>query len=483
MGLKTFKIDFQEIASSHYIYASYKFHYYNIEILKSKQLLRCKVSDYFDTFTGYAFKSENYEDEGTKLLRIGDFDKYGDLNISQMACLPEEYYKKFKKFEVKNEDTVIALTGATIGKTTLIEDIQENILLNQRVGIMRLKNRNINPKLFYLLTKSKSFQFQIQIDSMGKGQQNISPTDVSKIKIPLIPKPKQDQIVAEIEPVEKKIRDLKIQIIPQQEVINKVFAREFGFDENLFNEFGKGMTAGTQIAQNRALKVFETNFEELSKSGIVRFSTRFHNTPTKKLMDFLDSIETLQVKDVVESYEKGLQPQYNPDGEIPVVKIANLKNGYIDFSEPELITKEYYKSLDEKKKLKQNDIIICATGKVSLGKIDFYDYEQDSITTVDNYILRLNKDYNTLFFTYFFRSILGYFQIERDYTGATNQIHLYWEQISNFQVPNISLKSQQKIVDEIKAELDKQEEIKKKIQNERNKIDSIIETAINYIYN
>ena len=68
--------------------------------------------------------------------------------------------------------------------------------------------------------------------------------------------------------------------------------------------------------------------------------------------------------------------------------------------------------------------------------------------------------------------------MERDYTGATNQIHLYWEQISNFKIPNIFLKSQQKIVDEIKAELDKQEEINKKIQAERNKIDEIIEKAI-----
>ena len=267
-------------------------------------------------------------------------------------------------------------------------------------------------------------------------------------------------------------------IAPAQEVINKVFAREFNFDENLYNEFGKGMTAGTQVAQNRNLRAFETNFSELSRSSILRFSTRFHNIPTKKLMDFLDSIETLQVKDVIESYEKGVQPIYNPDGEIPVVKIANLKNGYIDFSEPELITQEFYNKLDDKKKLKQNDIIICATGKVSLGKIDTFGYENESITTVDNYILRLSESYNYLFFAYFFRSILGYFQIERDFTGATNQIHLYWEQISNFKIPDISLNAQQKIVDEIKTELDKQEEMKKKIETERNKIDEIIEKVI-----
>ncbi|MDD3437695.1 MAG: hypothetical protein PHC64_11140, partial [Candidatus Gastranaerophilales bacterium] len=56
--------------------------------------------------------------------------------------------------------------------------------------------------------------------------------------------------------------------------------------------------------------------------------------------------------------------------------------------------------------------------------------------------------------------------------------HLYWNEISNFQIPNISLETQQKIVDEIKAELDKQEVIQRKIESERDKIDKIIEESI-----
>ena len=73
---------------------------------------------------------------------------------------------------------------------------------------------------------------------------------------------------------------------------------------------------------------------------------------------------------------------------------------------------------------------------------------------------------------------MGAFQIERDYTGTTNQIELYATEISNFQIPNIPLPRQQKIVDEVKTELDKQKEIKQNIETERTKIDNIIEHAI-----
>ena len=338
------------------------------------------------------------------------------------------------------------------------------------IKIIKPNKKIVNPKFFYYLMS------KISVPNRGYNRHF---SILKKQKYPLIPKPKQDHIVAQIEPIEKNIKELKVQIIPPQEVINKVFVREFGFEENLFNEFGKGMTAGTQIAQNRTLRVFETNFKELSRSGIVRFSTKFHNLPTKKLMDFLDSIETLQVKDVLlEPVHRGASPKYNPDGEIPVVKTGHLKNGYIEISQEEFVDSDFYNS-SRRSQLKQGDILIASTGKISLGKIDLLEKEQDLVADGHISIIRINdKKYSRQFFTYFFRNVLGYFQIERDFTGATNQIELYADEISNFQIPNITLKSQQKIVDAIKHELDPQEAIKNKIEQQRNNVDKILERAI-----
>lgn len=478
MGLKVFTIDFAKLKSKESLRLWIPF------ILPKSRYRYEKIINFLSTCeSGSRPKGGiNYEDEGEAISLGGEqIGKDGSLDLSKIPYVSFDFYKNSKKGKVQNNDILICKDGALTGKTCLVVfsllPLKE-VMVNEHIYILR-GNTKVNQKFLFYYTTTDLFQSQVKdLAYKKKAQPGLNAEHFKKIKIPLIPKSTQDQIVAQIEPIEKKIRELKAQIKEPQEIINKVFAREFGFDENLYNEFGKGMTAGTQIAKNRTLRVFETNFLEFSRSKILRFSTRFHNPPTKKLMDFLDGIETLQVKDIIESYEKGIQPNYNSDGEIPVVKISNLKNDYIDFSDCEFVTKEYYKNLDDKKKLKQNDIIICATGKISLGKIDFYNYEQKAITTVDNYILRLNKNYNYLFFVYFFRSILGYFQIERDYTGATNQIHIYWDQISDFQIPNIPLSHQQKIVDEIKAELDKQEEIKKQIENERNKIDEIIENAI-----
>jgi type I restriction enzyme S subunit len=458
MGLKIFTIDFAELSNYKFIRNDVRFFVGQKVRFLNKGIRLGKI---FETGRGRVINQEYVK------------ENEGEYPIYSSQTSDEGIFGYIDTYDFEGE----YLTWTTDGYAGRVFYRNGKFNCTNVCGTAKLKKEfqnKINLKfLSFFLNLYTPFYV-----SIASGNPKLMNNVFEEIKIPLIPKSQQDQIVAQIEPIEKKIKELKSTIRHPQEIINEVFAREFGFDVNLYNEFGKGMTAGTQIAKDKSLRIFETGFEELSRSKILRFSTRFHNPPTKKLMDFLDSIETLQVKDVVDSYEKGVQPNYNSDGEIPVVKITNLKNGYIDFSESEFVTEKYYNNLDKKKKLKQNDIIICATGKVSLGKIDFYDYEIDAITTVDNYIIRLKENYNPLFFTYFFRSILGYFQIERDFTGTTNQIHLYWEQISNFQIPNISLSEQQKIVDEIKAELDKQEEIKKQIEQERNKIDEIIEEVI-----
>ncbi len=472
MGLKTLTIDFAELSIDPKVGLKDYSCLYKTGIRLKWFLLNQNIQTDIKSGRTPSKFNKDYWNGKNEFLTMSDVDTLTfSINTECTNKITDYAVEEEKTLYQAKQNSLIVSNAMTVGLSFLLD---RPVFINQNVFEVILDENKINKKfvLWYLNLIIRPL-FKKTYTS-----KYLSKDELGRIKIPFIPKAKQDQVIAQIKPIERKIKGLKAQIKQPQGVINKVFAKEFCFDENLYNEFGKGMTAGTQSAQNRKVRVFKTDFKEFARNGRVRFSTRFHNPPTKKLMDFLDRIKTLQVKDIVESYEKGIQPQYNPDGEIPVVKIASLKNGYIEFSESEFITQEYYNKANDNKKLKKNDIIICATGKISLGKIDFYDYENKSITTVDNYILRLNENYKTLFFTYFFRSILGYFQIERDFTGATNQIHLYWEQISNFLIPDISLKNQEKIVDEIKEELDKQKEVKEKIEIERNKIDEIIKKSI-----
>ena len=408
-----------------------------------------------------------------EFLTMQDVD---DLSFS----LNESCVDRITEFAIEEEKTLyrartnslIVSNAMTLGLSFLTD---REVYINQNVFEINLDETKINKKFalwYFNLVIRPLFLTTYTAKYLSKDE-------LGRIKIPEISKPTQDQIVAQIEPIERKIKDLKNQIKKPQEVINQVFAREFGFDQNLYNEFGKGMTAGTQIADNRTLRVFETDFVGLARSEILRFSTRYHNLPTKKLMEILDEIKTVKLANVLsETIHRGASPKYDENGSIPVVKTGHLKSGYIEISQEEFVEEKFYKS-STRSQIKNGDILIASTGKGFLGKIDLVETDEDLVADGHLSILRIDeKKYNRLFLVYFFRSVLGYFQIERDFTGATNQIELYANEISNFLIPNLPLSRQQKIVDEIKLELDAQELLKKQIELERQKIDAIIEQAI-----
>jgi len=484
MSLKQFTIDFQELGKE-------KSFRYDVDFLNFQNDFLAE--QYYSFNDLFSFSFENKVDV-TKLeddflySEIGNVSKEGDvepvkLNFNERKEGEENYYKKIEKGDIikaKENEILLSKVRPNLKKYIFINKDNKDYFYTS--AFVHLVPKELN-KILYYSFRTIFYENLIAISRQGKGYPTLKEDDFLYLKFDkkVIDKlsAKQYQIVAQIEPIEKKIKKLKSQITPVQDIINRVFAREFKFDENLYNEFGKGMTAGTQAAQNRTLRAFETDFSGLSRSSILRFSTRYHNPPTRKLMDFIDEIETIQIKEVIiEPIHRGASPKYNKNGDVPVVKTGHLKNGYIEISQEEFVDTEFYNA-SKNSQVKENDILIASTGKVSLGKIDLVKTKQNLIADGHVSIIRIDdKKYNRLFFVYFFRSILGFFQIERDFTGATNQIELYADEIANFQIPSIPLLNQQRIVNEIKTELDKQEEMKQKIESERTKIDEIIEKAI-----
>ena len=106
--------------------------------------------------------------------------------------------------------------------------------------------------------------------------------------------------------------------------------------------------------------------------------------------------------------------------------------------------------------------------------------ELDGENITENFarLIIFDKDsYLPKYVNYCLQSKTSVYQID-EYKGRSSQGKLALFRVKKIKIPDIRSKDQQKIVDEIKAELDQQEEIKKTIESERNKIDGIIEKAI-----
>ena len=139
------------------------------------------IGDYCTVKSGFAFKSSWWQEEGTKVIRIGDIEQ-GYLNLETCAHVAKDKVEIAKDFIVKGGDLVIAMTGATIGKFSVIPKTKNIILVNQRVGKFFLGNKPIEKVPFiYCTLKQDEVITEFINRGQGSAQPNISTGDIISI--------------------------------------------------------------------------------------------------------------------------------------------------------------------------------------------------------------------------------------------------------------------------------------------------------------
>ena len=139
------------------------------------------IGDYCAVKSGFAFKSAWWQEEGTKVIRIEDIEQ-GCLNLETCAHIANDKIEIAKDFIVQGGDLVIAMTGATIGKFSMIPKTQEPILVNQRVGKFFLGNNPIEKVPFiYCTLKQEEIITEFINRGQGSAQPNISTGDILTI--------------------------------------------------------------------------------------------------------------------------------------------------------------------------------------------------------------------------------------------------------------------------------------------------------------
>ena len=126
-------------------------------------------------FSGYAFKSFNKNNKGIPVIKIGNITYTGQIDLENCEYTSDKVNEKYLS---KKEDIYIALSGATTGKIGLMND--DGFYINQRVGIVRLINKNVPVQYLYYFLKNKTLQ--ILNNANGVAQPNISPKEISKYK-------------------------------------------------------------------------------------------------------------------------------------------------------------------------------------------------------------------------------------------------------------------------------------------------------------
>ena len=151
----------------------------------------------------------------------------GELVLDSKNLQYYAYDETLSKYLIQPNDIIVAMTGATVGKTAVADT--GNMLLNQRNAIVRSQN-SVNNKFIAGVLTARSFYDWCQTNAGGGAQGNISPKQIQNYLIPLPSIDDQRRIVAKLEAEQEIIDANKRLIVLMQDKINQVINRIYKCD-------------------------------------------------------------------------------------------------------------------------------------------------------------------------------------------------------------------------------------------------------------
>lgn len=141
---------------------------------------------------GYT-ESASDEPVGPKFLRITDIQD-GDVNWDHVPYC-RIAADEMPKYRLKTNDIVFARTGATTGKSFLIEEAPEAVFASYLIRL-RLQNGRLLPKFVSFFFQSNTYWKSVREGSTGSAQGGFNATKLGGLTIPIPPIPEQRRIVA-----------------------------------------------------------------------------------------------------------------------------------------------------------------------------------------------------------------------------------------------------------------------------------------------
>ena len=185
-----------------------------------------RLGDVCDILNGFAFKSEQYVEEGIRIIRIANVQK-GFIEDSAPVFYPIDS-KDAKKYSLEEDDMLISLTG-NVGRVAKLSKEFLPAALNQRVACLRIKDGvKLDKAFLFNLLNSDYFEQRCIAASKGVAQKNMSTEWLKEYEIPMLSMEQQKAIAAILDKVTELIALRKAQLAKLDRLVKSRFIELFG---------------------------------------------------------------------------------------------------------------------------------------------------------------------------------------------------------------------------------------------------------------
>ena len=424
---------------------------------------------------GFAFKSTKYVPNGVRVIRISDFD---ELGIKNKNIVRYSFSQELLPYELEKNNIILAMTGGTVGKSYLVEHLDEPMYVNQRVATIKILNpleiKYINTVILSDITQ-KIIKY-----SKNSTNDNISMDTIKGFLFPLPPLSEQGRIVKKIEELEPFIEEYG-----KTEV--ELTALNSNFPEQIKKSILQYAIQGKLVEQDPndepasvLLEKIKAEKQELIKQGKIKkdkqesyifkgADNRHYEKIGLETKDITDEIpfeipnswEWVRLGSVSKYIQRGKSPKYSEIMKIPVISQKCNKWEIFDIKQAKFIQEDSLSSYSEDRLLIDGDILWNSTGTGTVGRLAIY-YDKLNpykIAVADSHVTVIRLcSINSQYIYYYLSSPQVQIGIEDICDGSTNQKELSLTTVKEYLIPIPPLKEQERIVAKIKR-------IKKYIEN------------------
>lgn len=355
------------------------------------------------------------ENTGYKYIRVTDM-KNGTVLNDDIHYISKDIYNKISNYTISKNDIYITCAG-TIGRVGIIPVEFDGANLTENADKIIIKH--INKNLLVKVLSSYIVQKQIQEVITTGCQPKLAIKKIEQLKIPLPPINEQQRIVERIESLFAKLDRAK-------ELIENTLAQ---FEQNKMAILHKAFT-GELTAKWRK----ENNID-------------------------LSSWQEKTIDELCTSLKYGTSKKSKPEGSVVVLRMGNLQNGEIDWSN--LMYTDDKEDI-EKYLLKKGDVLFNRTnGSADLiGKTSIYRGEYPAIYA--GYLIKLDygKDIIGEYLNYMMNSNKARAYCNKIKSSGASQFNINAKKIGAFKISVPTIEEQQEIVNILDNLLAKYNKIK-----------------------
>jgi len=283
---------------------------------------------------GFPFNGQKFNtDIGVNVVRIGDINK----NIKLETCIKSNENNIHKHTKIVKNDTLIALSGATTGKSCYIQQELNNAYINQRIA----KFNYINSFLYFCISNQK-FKKDILLGADGSAQENISNTKIENMYIPFPLLTEQQKIASFLD---TKTQQLDKAIKQKEQLIKLLKERK-------------------RIVINEAVTKGLDKTVTMKDSGVEWIGKIPKHWKIGKLKYITNKI--------IDGTH--FTPKYQDKG-IPFLRVTDLHNKEIDLSKVAYISKKEHIELIKRCNPQIGDLLLSKNGTIGLTKIVTWNFE------------------------------------------------------------------------------------------------------------